>query len=95
MDGAWVYILRCSDGSFYVGTTRSSVEQRFNEHQQGAFYGYTAKRRPVELVYAQHFQQITDAIAAERQVKGWRREKKIALIEGRLGDLPGLSKRGG
>jgi len=47
------------------------------------------------LVFAQHFQRITDAIAAERQVKGWRREKKIALIEGRFGDLPGLSRRGG
>lgn len=95
MFGAWLYILRCNDGSFYVGTTRASVEQRVAEHQQGAFDGYTARRRPVALAFAEHFPRIEDAIAAERRVKGWRREKKLALIEGRHGDLPGLSKRGG
>ena len=95
MDGAWLYILRCSDDSFYVGTTRSSVEQRVNEHQQGIFDGYTAQRLPVALMFAEHFPRIEDAIAAERRVKGWRRDKKIALIEGRLGDLPGLSRRKG
>jgi putative endonuclease len=91
---AWLYILLCSDGSSYVGTTRSSLERRFAEHQSGAFSGYTARRRPVTLVYSQHFQRITDAIAAERQVKGWRREKKEALIRGDFDLLPALSRRG-
>ena len=95
MDGAWLYILQCADNSFYVGTTRARLEQRMAEHQQGRFGGYTATRRPVELVFSQHFLRIEDAIAAERKVKGWRREKKLALIEGRLGDLPALSRRKG
>ncbi len=93
MSGAWLYILRCGDGSFYVGTTRATLEQRLSEHQAGRFGGYTAARRPVELVFSEHFMRIEDAIAAERRVKGWRRSKKLALIEGRLADLPALSKR--
>jgi putative endonuclease len=91
--GAWLYILACADGSYYVGTTRSSLDRRFAEHQTGTFAGYTARRRPVELVYHQHFQRITDAIEAERQVKGWRREKKEALIKGDFELLPALSRR--
>ena len=91
---AYLYMLRCSDGSYYVGTTRESLEHRVAEHEAGAFDGYTARRRPVALVYRQHFQQITDAIAAERQVKGWRREKKEALIRGEFDLLPALSRRG-
>src|SRR6202012_560613 len=74
--GAWLYILRCSDRAYYVGTTRDSLDRRVGEHQAGTFGGYTARRRPVTLVYSQHFARITDAIEAERQVKGWRRAKK-------------------
>jgi putative endonuclease len=91
---ARLYILRCCDGSYYVGTTRDSLEIRFAEHQAGAFDGYTARRRPVALVFQQPFDRIEDAIAAERQVKGWRREKKEALIRGEYGALPALSRRG-
>jgi putative endonuclease len=90
---AWLYILLCADGSYYVGTTRGDLERRFAEHQSGAFGGYTARRRPVTLVYYQQFQRITYAIAAERQVKGWRREKKEALIRGDFDLLPALSRR--
>jgi predicted GIY-YIG superfamily endonuclease len=90
---AWLYILRCRDGSYYVGTTRSSLDKRIAEHNTGHFCGYTSLRRPVELVFQQAFEQITDAIAAERQVKGWRREKKEALIAGDYALLPALSKR--
>ena len=93
MVGAWLYILRCSDGAYYVGTTRDDLERRFAEHQSGAFGGYTARRRPVTLAYSQHFQRITDAIEAERQVKGWRREKKEALIRAEFDLLPVLSRR--
>jgi putative endonuclease len=90
----WLYILLCADGSYYVGTTRGSLERRFAEHQDGTFGGYTARRRPVGLVYYQQFQRVMDAIAAERQVKGWRREKKEALIRGDYQLLPALSRRG-
>jgi putative endonuclease len=89
--GAWLYILLCADGSYYVGTTRDSLDRRFAEHQAGTFGGYTSRRRPVALVYHQQFQRITDAIAAERQVKGWRREQ--ALIRGDFALLPALSRR--
>jgi putative endonuclease len=89
----YVYILLCADGSYYVGTTRDSLEKRMAEHQSGAFGGYTASRRPVKLAYSQEFQRITDAIAAERQIKGWRREKKEALIRGEHALLPILASR--
>ena len=77
---AFLYILRCTDSSYYVGTTRNNLETRIAEHQSGTFHGYTARRRPVTLVFQQHFERVEDAVAAERQVKGWRREKKEALI---------------
>src|SRR5262249_28203776 len=80
MDGAYLYIVRCADGSYYTGTARSGLEQRIAQHNTGVFDGYTAKRRPVVLVFSEWFEQITDAIAAERQVKGWSRAKKEALI---------------
>jgi predicted GIY-YIG superfamily endonuclease len=78
----WVYMLRCADGSYYVGLTRSGLDKRVSEHQGGQFEGYTHGRRPVELVWSQDFQWLTDAIACERRLKGWRREKKEALIRG-------------
>jgi len=80
--GAYVYILRCSDGSYYVGTTRAFLEHRVAEHNAGIHDGWTKPRRPVVLVFSQYFDRITDAIAAERQIKGWRRAKKEALIRG-------------
>ena len=94
MSGAYLYILRCADRSYYVGTTRKSVEERIAEHNAGLHGGYTAKRRPVTLAFAQHFEIITDAIAAERQIKGWSRAKKEALIKGEWNRLPELAKRG-
>ena len=69
---AYLYMLRCADGSYYVGTTQASLEQ----HDAGTFDGYTARRRPVTLVFHEHFDRVTDAIAVERQVKGWRRDKR-------------------
>ena len=93
MDGAFVYILRCADGSYYCGTARQGLERRVAEHNAGTLGGYTSTRRPVTLVYSEWFQRITDAIAAERQVKGWSRAKKEALICGDYGALRTLSKR--
>jgi len=91
--GAWLYILLCADGSYYTGTTRTDLEIRIAQHQTGHFGGYTATRRPVALVYSEYFDRIVDAIAAERQVKGWSRAKKEALIAGRFDLLPALSRR--
>ena len=89
MEPVFVYILRCADGSFYCGTTRKSLEARVHEHNGGALAGYTATRRPVELVWHETFQRAEDAIAMERRIKGWSRRKKIALIEG---DWDGLKR---
>ncbi|MDE2229095.1 MAG: GIY-YIG nuclease family protein [Alphaproteobacteria bacterium] len=89
---AFVYILRCSDGSYYVGSTCAALEQRLAQHNDGSFGGYTFRRRPVSLVYHQEFDRITDAIAAERQLKGWTRAKKEALIRGDVEALRMLAR---
>jgi len=91
--GAWLYILRCADCSYYTGTTRTELEQRLSEHQAGHFGGFTATRRPVTLVFSEYFDAITDAIAAERQIKGWSRAKKEALMRGDFQRLADLAKR--
>jgi putative endonuclease len=88
---AIVYILRCADGSYYVGITRGTLDDRVAQHSAGNYDGYTARRRPVILVFAQEFERITDAIAAERQLKGWSRAKKEALIRGDYDALPKLA----
>jgi putative endonuclease len=91
--GTFVYILRCSDGSFYTGTTRNSLEIRVAEHNMGKHPGYTFDKRPVELAFSQYFDVIIDAIACEQQIKGWSRAKKQAIIEGKFELLPELSSR--
>ena len=91
---AFVYMLRCGDGKYYVGSTRASLDQRIAEHAAGKFDGYTARRLPVELVWHEVFDRIADAIAVERRLKGWSRAKKEALIRDDLDALPVLSKRG-
>jgi predicted GIY-YIG superfamily endonuclease len=90
---SWVYILRCADGSYYTGCT-TNLDQRLGEHQAGQTPGYTSTRLPVEMVYAEEFQTIHDAIDVERRIKGWSRAKKEAMIDGRWRDLPALSKTG-
>src|SRR3981189_3352315 len=92
-DGAWLYILRCSDGSYYVGTTRTSLEARVAQHNAGAFQGYTLTRRPVELIFSQWFDRITDAIENERKLKKWSRAKKEAFVRGDFAALQQLSAR--
>ena len=93
IDGAYVYVLRCADGSYYTGTARLGLEQRVAEHNAGSYDGYTATRRPVTLVFSQWFERITHAIAAERQIKGWSRAKKEALVQGDFESLRILAKR--
>ncbi len=90
---AYVYILRCSDGGYYVGSARGTIEHRVAEHNDGTYGGYTAGRRPVELVFSEQFDRIEDAIAAERQIKKWSRKKKEALIQGDFDKLRELAKR--
>jgi predicted GIY-YIG superfamily endonuclease len=89
---AFVYILRCRDGHYYVGSARGSLDRRVNEHNAGSYGGYTKSRRPVQLVFAQEFDRVVDAIAAERQLKGWSRVKKEAPIRGDFNALPHLAK---
>lgn len=94
--GAFVYMLRCADGSYYVGSARGNdLAARISQHDQGTFPGYTSRRRPVELVFHEHFELITDAIAAERRIKGWSRAKKEALIRGDWDAVQRFAKRPG
>ena len=87
----YAYLLRCSDGSYYAGHT-DQMEVRLAQHQAGALGGYTARRRPVELVWCDLFPTRDEAFAAERQIKGWTRAKKEALIAGDWERLQQLSR---
>ena len=87
----YLYILLCVDGSFYTGST-NDLERRLKEHQAGEGANHTRKRLPVELVYWEEYPRIDLAYDREQQIKGWSRDKKIALIEGRNEDLPELAK---
>ena len=87
-----MYILRCCDGSFYVGHT-DDLEKRIAEHNAGTMPCYTQKRLPVEVVYSQDFATRFEAIAAERRAKGWNRKKKQALVDGDWDLISELSKR--
>jgi tRNA/rRNA methyltransferase len=81
MSKAWVYVLKCSDGSYYTGHT-TNLELRLAEHRDGEIDGWTRHRRPVQLVFAQEMPTKDQAFLAERQIKGWSRAKKEALIAG-------------
>ncbi len=94
--GAAIYILRCADGSYYIGLTRRSVEERVSEHAQALVKGcYTESRLPVELVFSEYFERVDEAVAAERRIKGWSRAKKEAMMRGDFAALSALSKRRG
>ncbi len=87
-----VYILECSDGTLYTGVT-SNIEQRLRQHSEGRYETcYTFTRRPIKLLYKEEFQYILDAIAREKQIKGWSRSKKLALINQNFSVLRLLSK---
>ena len=74
-----MYILECVDGSFYTGSTKN-LSYRLWQHQNGLGARHTIKRLPVKLVYAEEFAHVADAFYREKQVQGWSRTKKIALI---------------
>ena len=89
-------MLLCSDRSFYVGSaTGDDLSKRIAEHNAVTHRGYTFTRRPVRLVWSESFEQVTDAIAAERQIKGWSRAMKVALAKGEWRRLQDLAKRRG
>jgi predicted GIY-YIG superfamily endonuclease len=88
-----VYILRCADGSYYTGMT-SDLRLRLAEHRQGLdSRAYTFSRRPAVLAWARVFDAHDDAFRCERQIKGWSRAKKEALIAGDLDGLHGIVRR--
>ncbi|MFM7888521.1 MAG: GIY-YIG nuclease family protein [Pseudanabaena sp.] len=78
---AHMYILECVDGSYYTGST-TDLERRLEQHQRGEGARYTAKKLPVKLVYCESFDHVADAFYREKQVQGWNRKKKEALIAG-------------
>jgi putative endonuclease len=92
--GRWLYILQRADGSYYVGTTSSDPEARLSEHNGGIDRkAYTFSRRPVQLVHAEYFEEIVDAIFLERQLKGWSRAKKESFMRHDFDALRFLSRR--
>ncbi len=88
---AWVYILECSDASYYTGST-IDLQGRLVKHGEGAVSSWTASRLPVKLVFQQDFYTMDEAINAERQIKGWSRAKKEALMAGNFDLLVELAK---
>jgi putative endonuclease len=93
MNYYYIYILKCSDRTFYTGVT-NNLDRRFVQHQQGLdVNSYTHKRRPVELVYSEEFGDIKEAISREKQIKGWSKKKKEALINSKHDELVRRSKR--
>ena len=94
LQGAFVYMLRCSDGAYYVGSYRGEdLNVRIAEHNSGfRKTAWTYRRRPVVLVWSEHFARFEDAVASERQIKGWSRAKKTALISGDYAEISKLAK---
>lgn len=76
----FMYILKCSDGSYYTGST-NNLEKRIIEHQSGLGANYTRKRLPVNLIYYEEYQRIDEAFHREKQIQGWSRKKKEALMD--------------
>jgi putative endonuclease len=88
----YMYILECSDRTLYVGSTRN-LEARLWQHQEGEGAQYTQTRRPVRLLYYEQSDRVEDAYRREKQVQGWSRSKRLALVHGQLENLPGLSRK--
>ena len=91
MKSGYMYILKCADGSYYTGST-TSLELRLQQHQEGIGANYTSKRRPVQLVYFEAFDLVSEAFYREKQVQGWSRKKKEALMNGWNDELRKLAE---
>ncbi len=87
----YMYILLCNDGSYYTGST-NDLERRMEEHFSGQGSNHTKEHPPVKLLYYEEFQRIDEAFYREKQVQGWSRKKKEALINGQCDKLPELAK---
>jgi putative endonuclease len=87
----WVYILRCADGSYYTGHT-DNLEMRIGQHHAGECAGYTVTRRPLELLWSQECPIRKEALSAERQIKGWSRRKKEAMMRGDWAEVSRLAQ---
>lgn len=90
MPKGYMYILECADGSYYTGSTKD-LERRLQQHQSGEGANHTKKHLPVKLVYFDEFDRIDHAFYREKQVQGWSRKKKEALINGDFESLSPLS----
>ena len=88
----WVYILRCADKSYYTGH-KDNLEKRIAEHQAGEYNSYTSTRLPVVVVFSQEFCSREEALVCERQIKGWSREKKEALMRGDWAEVSRLARK--
>ena len=94
MGDTYVYILRCSDGSYYTGSYRGAdIATRVSEHNLGVDDNtYTKRRRPVELIWSESFTRAEDAINLERQIKGWSQKKKETFMKGDWDEVSKLSQ---
>lgn len=90
MSKSYMYILECNDGTFYTGSTKD-LTVRITQHKNGEGANYTKKRLPISLVYYEEYDRIDFAFDREKQVQGWSRNKKIALIKGEIEKLPKLA----
>lgn len=91
MPNSFMYILLCGNGNYYVGSTKN-LELRVKQHQMGLGANFTRKNLPVKLVYFEEFDRIDEAFNREKQIQGWTRKKKEALIKGNIKELKNLSK---
>lgn len=87
----YLYILLCADGSYYTGSTKN-LEERIFQHQCGEGANHTKKRLPVNLLYFEEFDRIDEAYYREKQIQGWSRKKKEALINGDIEKLQEFAK---
>jgi len=92
MSKGYMYILKCFDDTYYTGSTKY-LERRIEEHQNGLGANYTKKKLPVQLIYFEEYDRIDFAFNREKQVQGWNRKKKEALINGESNLLPKLAKK--
>lgn len=91
MTKAWMYILECANGLYYSGST-IDIDSRMKQHEAGEGSNFTRKHLPIKLVYYEEYVSIEDAFLREKQVQGWSRKKKEALINDEKDDLPNLSR---
>ena len=89
---AYTYILKCSNGSYYVGSTKD-LNRRIEQHQSGEGANHTKKYLPVELIYYEEYTRIDDAFYREKQLQKWSRKKKEALINGDIKLISDLAKK--